>query len=264
MKEKVKNLLVEIKNKKPLVHQITNYVTVNDCANITLAIGGSPIMADDIEEVAEITSISNALVINIGTLNVRTINSMLLAGQIANGKKIPVVLDPVGAGASNLRNETTIKLLKEVKFAVIRGNASEIGFILGVSNATKGVDVSEKDKNLDKIEVAKQVATKYNCVVVITGAIDVITDGNQVIQCENGNESMGNITGTGCMLTALIGVCCGATSNHLCGAVAGVLYMGIAGENADKTNGTGSYRVNIIDTISKLTENDIEKYGRIK
>jgi hydroxyethylthiazole kinase len=260
MKEKIKKLLDGVRGKKPLVHQITNYVSVNDCANITLAIGASPIMADDAGEVEEITSISDALVINIGTLNTRTIDSMILAGKTANAKNIPVILDPVGAGASGLRNRTTLELLEKIKFAVIRGNASEMGYILGVSNSTKGVDVSEGDKDLDKIEIAKQIATKYNCISVITGATDVITDGKEVVLCENGSPSMASITGTGCMLTALIGSFCGVGSDYFTSAVSGVICMGIAGEiyNKDMRN------VGIINAIDKMNDDTIEKYAKIR
>lgn len=143
--QKVVELLNRLKNKKPLIHNITNYVTVNDCANILLAIGASPIMADDLKESADITSIASALVINIGTLNERTIESMIASGKKANELNIPVVLDPVGAGASSFRNETTKRILEEIKISVLRGNMSEIKFIAGLESETKGVDASESD-----------------------------------------------------------------------------------------------------------------------
>ena len=138
--QKVVELLNRLKNKKPLIHNITNYVTVNDCANILLAIGASPIMADDLKESADITSIASALVINIGTLNERTIESMIASGKKANELNIPVVLDPVGAGASSFRNETTKRILEEIKISVLRGNISEIKFIAGLESEKKGVD----------------------------------------------------------------------------------------------------------------------------
>ena len=152
---KIGNLLNEVRNKKPLVHNITNYVTVNDCANILLAIGASPIMADDIKEAADITKISSALVINIGTLNERTIESMIASGKKANELNIPVIFDPVGAGASEFRNETTKKILEEVKISVLRGNMSEIKFISGLESSTKGVDASESDINIGNNEGIK-------------------------------------------------------------------------------------------------------------
>ena len=174
-------MMEDIRAKKPLVHHITNYVTVNDCANIVLAIGASPIMADDIDEVETITSISSALVINIGTLNRRTIESMVAAGKKANELGIPVVLDPVGAGASALRNETTERLLAEVKVTVLRGNMSEIRYTAGLEADTKGVEVSEADQKIgtdEGTQVAQNVARKFGCVVAITGPTDIITDGS--------------------------------------------------------------------------------------
>ena len=161
-------LLDEVRNKKPLVHNITNYVTVNDCANILLALGASPIMADDIKEAADITKISSALVINIGTLNERTIESMIASGKKANELNIPVVFDPVGAGASEFRNETTKRIIEEVKISVLRGNMSEIKFISGLESTTKGVDASESDMqsgNDEGVNVAKNLANKLNCTV---------------------------------------------------------------------------------------------------
>ena len=169
-----------VRSQVPLVHCITNYVTVNDVANALLACGGSPIMADDIGEVADITSISNALVLNIGTLNARTVASMVKAGQTANEKGIPVVLDPVGAGASALRNETTRELVEKVRFAVIRGNLSEMSFIAGLEVSTRGVDSSEADSGNDPVAVAKAVASAHGCIAAITGAEDVVTDGQRV------------------------------------------------------------------------------------
>lgn len=164
----------------PLVHCITNYVTVNDVANCILAIGASPIMADDIAEAADITSISKALVINMGTLNARTVESMVAAGKKANELGVPVVFDPVGAGASNFRNETAKRILENVKISILRGNLSEMSYLAGLEVSTKGVDTSEADEKNDPVSVAKKTAAKYNCVAAITGAVDTITDGKRV------------------------------------------------------------------------------------
>ncbi|WP_026885921.1 hydroxyethylthiazole kinase [Clostridium beijerinckii] len=267
---KIGNLLNEVRNKKPLVHNITNYVTVNDCANILLAIGASPIMADDIREAADITKISSALVINIGTLNERTIESMIASGKKANELNIPVVFDPVGAGASEFRNSTTKRLLEEVKISVLRGNMSEIKFISGLGSTTKGVDASENDArtgNDEGVDVAKSLAKKLNCTVAITGATDIISDGERVVILENGTKMLSNVTGTGCMTTALIGAFCGAGSDYFIGAVSGIISMGISGEIAlDKAGkiGTGSFHIAIIDAISNLTSDIIEKMNKIK
>ena len=196
--QKVVELLNRLKNKKPLIHNITNYVTVNDCANILLAIGASPIMADDLKEAADITSIASALVINIGTLNERTIESMIASGKKANELNIPVVLDPVGAGASLFRNETTKRILEEIKISVLRGNMSEIKFIAGLESETKGVDASESDLKSDSdegIRVAKSLAKRFNCTVAITGVCDIVSDGEKSVTIENGTKMLSMLQG---------------------------------------------------------------------
>lgn len=262
-------LIDKIRETKPLVHHITNYVTVNDCANITLAIGASPIMADDIKEASEITAISQALVLNIGTLNERTIASMLTAGKKANELDIPVVLDPVGAGASELRNKTVSKLFEQIKFSVIRGNMSEIRFIAGLSATTKGVDASETDLESgaqNGIDTAKTLAVKLGCVIAVTGAIDIISNGKQTVCIENGHKMLGAITGTGCMCTSLIGSACGAASDYFAAAASGILYMGIAGEIAFENagqNGNGSFHIAVIDEISKLNAETVHRRAKI-
>ena len=267
---KIGNLLNEVRNKKPLVHNITNYVTVNDCANILLAIGASPIMADDIKEAADITKISSALVINIGTLNERTIDSMVASGKKANELNIPVIFDPVGAGASDFRNSTTKRILDEVKISVLRGNMSEIKFISGLEASTKGVDASESDLksgNQEGIKVAKDLAKKLNCTVAITGATDIVSDGNRVAVLENGTKMLANVTGTGCMTTALVGAFCGAGRDHFIGAVSGITAMGISGEiSLEKAGkiGTGSFHIAIIDSISNLNSEIIENMAKVK
>ena len=166
-------IIKNVRQKNPLVHCITNYVTVNDVANCILAVGGSPIMADDSEEVEEIISISNALLINVGTLNSRTIFSMEKAAQIANKKNIPVILDPVGAGVSELRNKTVKNFLENIQFAAIRGNLSEIIFCAGKNSSTRGVDVGDSDKNFSANEISKIVAENFNCISIITGEEDL-------------------------------------------------------------------------------------------
>ncbi len=267
---KVGKLLEEVRTKKPLVHNITNYVTVNDCANILLAIGASPIMADDIKEATDITKISAALVINIGTLNERTIESMIESGKEANRLKIPVVIDPVGAGASDFRNETTKRLLEEIKVSVLRGNMSEIKFISGLESTTKGVDASESDTktgNNEGINVAKSVAKKLKCIVAITGVTDIISDGEKVAILENGTKMLANVTGTGCMTTALVGAFCGAGSDYFIGAISGIISMGIAGEIAfEKAGqiGIGSFHIAIIDAISNLNSEIIRAMAKVQ
>jgi hydroxyethylthiazole kinase len=248
---------------KPLVHCITNYVTVNDCANILLAYGASPIMADDSGEVVEITSICSALDINIGTLNERTIESMHLAGQKANELSHPVVLDPVGAGASSLRTNTAHELLEAIHFSVIRGNISEIRTIAQGSGTTKGVDADGNDAvtedNLEKaVTFAKELSEKTGAVIAITGAIDIVADAEHAYTIRNGNALMSKITGTGCMLTAVIAGYCGANPDNILDATAAaVCAMGLCGELAfdklQKTDGGSStYRTYLIDAMSKM------------
>ena len=197
------NILANVRAKSPLVHNITNYVTVNDCANIVLACGASPIMADDAAEVEDITSLCAGLNLNIGTLNSRTIPSMLLAGHTANRLGRPVVLDPVGAGASALRTETACRLLDEVRFTVIRGNISEVKTLASGAGTTKGVDADVADRvtdeTLDKtVAFAKAFAARTGAVVAVTGAIDIVADGERAFCIRNGHPMMSAVTGILC------------------------------------------------------------------
>lgn len=262
------------KKNPQLVHNITNYVTVNDCANILLAMGSSPIMADDLEEVEEITSICSALVLNIGTLNSRTVESMIAAGKKANALGHPVVLDPVGAGASKLRTQTTYRLLEEVKFTVIRGNVSEIKTVDAGAGTTKGVDADEKDviteETLEDVVVmAQALAQKTGAVIAITGATDIVADAKKAYIIKNGHGDMSKITGTGCMLSAMTAAYVAANPNDLLESVAcSVAVMGIAGELSARQVvnhqvGTGSLRTFIIDHISTMKESSIETYAKI-
>ncbi|MBQ6550200.1 MAG: hydroxyethylthiazole kinase [Lachnospiraceae bacterium] len=263
-----KEILGNVRQNVPLVHNITNYVTVNDCANILLACGGSPIMSDDTDDVVDITSICGGLNINIGTLNKNTIPSMFLAGKRANELGHPVLLDPVGAGASRIRTETAAKLLEEIRFAVIRGNISEIKALAQGSASTKGVDADENDQvntgNLDGvIAFAKAFSVKTGAVVAITGALDVITDGEQVCLIHNGHPMMSRITGTGCMLSAMTTAFVTANPGKPFEAVcAAVIAMGLSGEIAHKRltelDGNASYRNYIIDAVYNLTAEQLE------
>ena len=263
-----RNLFANVRAKSPLVHNITNYVTVNDCANIVLACGASPIMADDAAEVEDITSLCAGLNLNIGTLNSRTIPSMLLAGHTANRLGHPVVLDPVGAGASHLRTETALRLLREVKFTVIRGNISEIRTLAAGSGTTKGVDADTADKvtdeTLDKtVTFAKAFAARTGAVVAVTGAIDIVADGERAFCIRNGHPMMSAVTGTGCQLSALTAAFCAANPDRpLEAAAAAVCAMGLAGEVAHsrltKLDGNATYRNYIIDAIYNMTPEQLK------
>ena len=262
-------LFEAVRRKNPLIHNITNYVTVNDCANMVLACGASPIMADDAAEVEDITSICAGLNINIGTLNSRTIESMLLAGKKANQLGHPVVLDPVGAGASALRTDTAFRLLREVKFTVIRGNVSEIRTLASGTGTTKGVDADVADRvteeNLDAaVAFAKRFAAENGVVAAITGAIDIVTDGNTAYCIRNGHPMMSAITGTGCQLSALTAAFVTANPDKpLEAAAAAVCAMGLAGQIAHKRltplDGNATYRNYIIDAIYNMTPAQLEE-----
>lgn len=263
---KIMEQLESVKRIKPLVHHITNYVTVNDCANVCLAIGASPVMADDINEVCDIVSISKSLVLNIGTLNKRTVDSMVQAGLKANELGVPVILDPVGAGASGLRNQTAALLMEKIKFNIIRGNLSEIRFLTENHSSTKGVDVSDDDMSECAEDIALCCAHKRGCVVAITGKTDIVSDGKQIISIENGHEMLSGVTGTGCMCSSLIGAFCGANAEPLLSAAAGILCMGIAGELAFEIagqQGFGGFHVSLINEIGKINGQTIRERAKI-
>lgn len=267
IREKIFANLSAVKEKSPLIHHITNYVTVNDCANIVLAIGGSPVMADDLEEVAEMVGFASALVLNIGTLNSRTIESMLVAGLRAKELGVPVILDPVGVGATKLRTNTAEKLIRELKPEVIRGNMSEIKVLAGLEVAIKGVDslADEQDSSL----IAKKLASELSCVIAITGKTDVVSDGCQVCLLDNGHRILADVTGTGCMTTSLVGTFCGVTNtkDYFTAAVAGIISMGLAGEMAQASlrhgEGIGTFRARLLDSIYNLTPETLAREGKI-
>ncbi|MGI6084209.1 MAG: hydroxyethylthiazole kinase [Acetivibrionales bacterium] len=265
----LKECIEIVRSKSPLVHNITNYVTVNDVANAILACGGSPIMADSMDEVEEITSICGGLNINIGTLNKDTISAMLLAGKKSNMLKHKVLLDPVGAGASKLRTETAIMLMNEIKFSVIRGNISEIKTLAVGSGKTKGVDADVSDAvtedSLDSaVAFVKAFAKKSASIIVATGAIDLVTDGEKCYVIRNGRPEMGRITGTGCQLSGIItAFLISNTENELEAAAAAVCTMGLAGEigwsNMQPSEGNSTYRNRLIDAIYNMDGEMLEK-----
>ena len=256
-----------------LVHCITNYVTVTDCANILIASGASPIMSDDIEEVEAITSICNGLCINIGTLNQLTIPAMFLAAKKASQLRHPTLLDPVGAGASPLRTNTATKLLCEIPFTAIRGNISEIKALSLGKGTTKGVDADEmdaiKDDKIDEaVGLAKGLSEESGAIVVITGATDLIVYKNQVGLVRNGHPKMADITGSGCMLSAMLTGYLAANSDNIFDAtIACLCHMGIAGEYAERQatkegKGNASYSNYLIDYIGTITNEQLEEGAR--
>lgn len=250
IQEQLKEAFEALHNKRALIHHITNYVTVNDCANVVLAIGASPIMADELSEVEEMVGICDALVLNIGTANERTIASMLKAGKAANAKGIPVVLDPVGVGATMFRRQSVAKLMDTISFRVIRGNMAEIKTIAGFEAKSAGVDSLEEES--DGAKIALNLAKKLGCVIAITGKIDVVSDGTLCYTLQNGDMALTQVTGTGCMSTSLIGSFIGASNNAFASALAGILTMSISGELAEKSKGIGSFHTSLINRIGQM------------
>lgn len=265
----IKECFENVRKNCPLVHNITNYVTVNDVANVLLASGASPIMSDDIDDVEDITSICGGLNINIGTLNKDTIPSMFLAGKKANELGHIVMLDPVGAGASKLRTDTAANLLKNIKFDVIRGNISEIKTLILGSGTTKGVDADVDDKVTDEnleetIAKIKAFAKAEESIVAVTGAIDLVCDSEKCYVIRNGRAEMSSITGTGCQLSALMTAFLVANSdNKLEAATAAVCAMGLAGEigweRMNDGDGNSTYRNRIIDAVYNMTGEMLEE-----
>ena len=258
--------LHNVREKQPLVQCITNFVTVNDCANMILAAGGSPSMCQDPREVEEAVENASALLCNMGAID--KAESMILAGKKANRLGKPVILDPVAAGGTQLRRDTARKLMEEIQFSVVRGNASEIRFLAGQGGIGSGVDVSALDvvteENLPEVmKAAGEYAERSGCVVAISGAIDVISDGEKIAVLRCGCPTMARITGSGCMLTALIAAFCGANpGSRFEATVAAMLAMGISGEAAEQRriqNGTGNatFRNDLIDHIFNLTEQEL-------
>lgn len=256
----------------PLVHNITNYVTVNDVANILLACGGSPIMSDEPEDVEDITAICGGLNINIGTLNQRSIEAMSRAGKKAASLGHVILLDPVGAGASALRTNTAVNLMKEIPFTVIRGNISEIKTLALGSGTTKGVDADVADavteENLDTaVSFVKDFSQKAHAIIAVTGAIDLVSDGVRCFVIRNGRPEMGKITGTGCQLSGMMTAFVTANPQQpLEAAAAAVCAMGLAGEigwnHMTEGDGNSTYRNRIIDAVYHMTGETLEQGAR--
>ncbi|WP_407422597.1 hydroxyethylthiazole kinase [Methanobrevibacter sp.] len=271
--------LTKIRQKNPLTHCITNSVTINDCANAVLAIGGSPFMAEDAEELEEVVTIADALVINIGKLSKEQINSMTVSAEAANKTDTPIILDPVGVGVTELRNKTTLHLINNYKMAAIRGNISEIKAIaklVGVideNNTAKGVDVNVDDliteENLNANgEIIKELANKLDTTILASGPIDILSDGKTTIAIDNGDDMMPLITGSGCMLSSIVGSCIGG-STPLEGSLVAILAMNLAGEKArakvdERNEGTGSFRTYLIDYLYRTNAKSLVNESKIK
>lgn len=279
IKQKIIQNIENLRNTSPLTHCITNTVTVNDCANAVLAIGGSPIMANEPQEAEEIVTIVNSLLINIGTLHKSQIEAMKIASQTAERLDKAFVLDPVGIGVSKIRNDTSITLIKDANPTIIRGNLSEIKTlamlygILDECTQAKGVDVADSDIiNTQTLKsnaiIVKNIAQKLNTTIAVSGPIDIISNGTDTYAIENGNPMMSQITGSGCMLGCIL-ASYSAITNPLDAALTGCSVMAIAGEVAAKTvkenhKGTGTFRCELINELSLIDKEKIEKYLNIR
>jgi hydroxyethylthiazole kinase len=250
-------ILRELRERKPLVHQITNYVVMNETANATLAIGALPVMAHAPEEVEEMASLAGALVLNIGTLSRHWIDAMLLAGKAANAADVPVVLDPVGVGATRYRTDAARRILDEVAVTVVRGNAAEVAALAGQRAEIRGVESIAADTD------AAAAAQALGSIVSVTGAVDHVSDGTRTLAVANGDPLLATITGSGCIASALTG-CFVAVEPTLDGAAAALAALGVAGEDAAReAKGPGTFHANLYDALANLTPESLDERARI-
>jgi hydroxyethylthiazole kinase len=255
--------LRRLRETKPLVHQITNYVVMNETANATLALGALPVMAHAQEEVEEMAAMAGALVLNIGTLSPHWVDAMLLAGRVANQGGIPVVLDPVGAGATTYRTETAKRILGAIDVAVLRGNAGEVATLVGVDAEVLGVESIATGS--DPGDLARLAGRQLGLVASVTGVVDHVSDGETVIRIENGHPWLGTITGTGCMSSALTGCFLAVNREAPLDAAAGALVaFGVAGEDAAQgAKGPGSFHVALYDALAALEPDTLDGRARL-
>jgi hydroxyethylthiazole kinase len=254
--------LRRLREAKPLVHQITNYVVMNETANATLALGALPVMAHAREEVEEMAALAGALVLNIGTLSPHWVDAMLAAGRIANAKRIPVVLDPVGAGATQYRTETARRILDEVDVTVLRGNAGEVATLVGVDAEVRGVE--SVGAGGDPYDIAREAARTLGVVASVTGPIDHVSDGGRVAKVGNGNAMLATITGTGCMSSAVTGCFLAVADSPFDGAVEALVAFGVAGEDAARgAKGPGTFHVNLYDALAALDPETLDERAKV-
>jgi hydroxyethylthiazole kinase len=256
--------LTEIREKKPLVHSITNFVVMNETANATLCLGALPIMSHATEEVEEMVGIAGALVLNIGTLTPDWIDAMELAGKRANELGIPVILDPVGAGATKLRTESSKRLLESVRVSIVRGNCAEVATLAGIAAETKGVESISSSGSAE--EVAGRFASTYGCTVAITGVVDVVCDGKSTARISNGDAMLGKVVGTGCMSNVIVASFAAVNSDPFAAAVGGLATFGIAGEMAAEVSGEkpGTFHVELYNALYAIRPGDVAARARIE
>jgi hydroxyethylthiazole kinase len=252
-----------LRERKPLIHQITNYVVMNETANATLSLGALPVMAHAREEVEEMTRLAGALVINIGTLSPHWVEAMLMAGKTANAVGVPIVLDPVGAGATTYRTDTARRILDEVDVAVLRGNAGEVATLVGVEAEVRGVE--SMDVGGEAAEIARVAAKSLALVASVTGPVDHVSDGERVLAVANGHELLGAVSGTGCMSSAITGCYLAAKKDEpLTAAAEALAAFGVAGEEAaGDAKGPGSFHVNLYDALAALDPTTLDERANI-
>ena len=256
-------LLEKIRETKPVVHHLTNWVTIYDCANIVKVLGASPVMAHAKEEVAEMAKIASSLVLNIGTLTVDFVEAMKIAAKSANEKGIPVVLDACGAGATRLRDEKCLELLAETRIDIIKGNASEIARVSGEDVRTRGVDAAGVNKDL--LEIARRLSQKHKCTVVITGKEDIVTDGKKLYLVKNGDPMLTHVVGTGCMAASVIGAFAAVERDFAYAAAAALVCFEIAAEcAARKSSGPAIFKEKMFDCIFRLDKKTIDKMQKVE
>ena len=261
--QKASHNLMKVREKKPLIHNITNYVVMNYTANALLACGASPVMAHAAEEVEEMVSLAGALVLNIGTLTLQWVDAMLRAGRKANALKVPVVLDPVGSGATLLRTDSAKRLTRELSIQVVRGNASEVLSLAKKDARTKGVDSIHSVEEAQEAAIA--LAGDLKTTLAITGRVDLITDGKRIYKVHNGHEMMGRVTGTGCTATVMIGAFLAVDPDPVEATTTALAYFGLAGEKAaTQTENPGSYQIALLDALFSIHEEDLRKGAKIE
>lgn len=244
-------LLARVRERRPLIHHITNIVTANDVAAVTLALGASPVMAHAPQEVEEMVASADALALNIGTPTVQSFEAMLLAGRRANAAGIPVVLDPVGVGATAFRTAQALRLLAELRIACVRGNAGEIAALAGRAGGVRGVDATGRIEEVDRL--AQDLARRTNAIVAATGPVDILSDGARLLRIENGHPLLAQITGSGCMATAAVAAFSAVESDYLAAAASGLVCFEIAAElGAERAEGPGSFRPALLDALAAL------------
>jgi hydroxyethylthiazole kinase len=255
--------LTKVRADKPVVHHLTNWVTIYDCANVVKVLGASPVMAHAPEEVADMAKLASALVLNIGTLTVQMVEAMKLAAQNANARGIPVVLDVCGAGATPFRDQKSLELLEEVRIDIIKGNASEVARVSGEAVRTRGVDAVEVTQDL--AQVAQALAHSHQATVVITGETDLVADGARLFAVKNGHPLLAQVVGTGCMATSIIGTFAAVCPDLALAAVAALVTFGVAAEcAAPLSQGPATFKEKLFDCLYNLDEKTLKSLQRVE